>query len=63
METINVVLKTGYKIVKDFSEAHKHVSTYYLGTEQTYYNCNLLKNREITKSQGNFLLPKKKFNR
>lgn len=26
METFNVVLKTGYKIVKDFSEPHKNVS-------------------------------------
>lgn len=26
MDTINVVLKTGYKIVKDFSEHHKLVS-------------------------------------
>lgn len=26
MDTLNVVLKTGYKIVKDFSEQHKPVS-------------------------------------
>lgn len=26
METINVVLKTGYKLVKDLSEQHKPVS-------------------------------------
>lgn len=30
MDTLNVMLKTGYKIVKDLTEQHKPVSLFYV---------------------------------
>lgn len=42
METLNVVLKTGYKIVKDFSEQHKPVSSLFAACIQFIFSAKKL---------------------
>lgn len=41
MDTLNVVLKTGYKIVKDFSEPHKPVSLLIASSKTEHMNIKL----------------------